>query len=73
MTLQRYTPTSQSDSSYGGMKMGHHKKFSPQMYPITSVNKVAINPNEQAFLYHAIGYQSGFLKVNCARYLKDDL
>lgn len=44
----------------------------PNQYPLAAINKVAFNPNRQASLYFATGYQAGFVRVMWMEFLKDD-
>jgi WD40 repeat protein len=44
----------------------------PNQYPLTTLNKIVFNPNRQASLYYATGYQAGFVRVSWLEFLKDD-
>ncbi|KAG5897827.1 hypothetical protein JTB14_011827 [Gonioctena quinquepunctata] len=44
----------------------------PHMYPLQAVNKVCFNPNRQASLYFATGYQAGFVRVTYLKFLEGD-
>ncbi|XP_050309290.1 uncharacterized protein LOC126745480 isoform X2 [Anthonomus grandis grandis] len=39
-------------------------------YPLNAVNKLATNPNCQAYPYYAVGYQAGFLRIRSIECLK---
>lgn len=43
----------------------------PNMYPLQAINQVSFNPNRQAYLYHASGYQAGFVRLFCFEFLKE--
>ncbi|XP_063903465.1 uncharacterized protein LOC135122905 isoform X1 [Zophobas morio] len=44
----------------------------PNRYPLTTVNKIVFNPNRQASLYYATGYQAGFVRISWMEFLKGD-
>ncbi|CAG9861375.1 unnamed protein product [Phyllotreta striolata] len=41
------------------------------LYPLSAVNKVSFNPNRQACLHYASGYQVGFIRLHCLNFLKN--
>ncbi|XP_018561078.1 uncharacterized protein LOC108903390 [Anoplophora glabripennis] len=43
------------------------------LYAMHAINKVAFNPNLQASLYYATGYQAGFVRVTYMKFLEKDL
>lgn len=50
-------------------------KFSiskPNLYSLQAINKVAVNPNKQSSTFFAVGYQAGFLRVSCMKFLNKD-
>ncbi|KAJ8952255.1 hypothetical protein NQ318_007414 [Aromia moschata] len=42
------------------------------IYSLQTINKIAFNPNRQANLYYATGYQAGFVRVVYLKFLEDD-
>uniref|UniRef100_A0A6P7G5R6 Uncharacterized protein LOC114334425 n=1 Tax=Diabrotica virgifera virgifera TaxID=50390 RepID=A0A6P7G5R6_DIAVI len=42
------------------------------LYPLQEVRKVCFNPNRQASLYFASGYQTGFVRVSYLKFLEKD-
>ncbi|XP_008194372.2 uncharacterized protein LOC103313276 [Tribolium castaneum] len=44
----------------------------PNQYPLNTINKIVFNPNRQASLYYATGYQAGFVRLSWLQFLKSD-
>ncbi|XP_057654912.1 uncharacterized protein LOC130893122 [Diorhabda carinulata] len=44
----------------------------PNLYPLQEINKISFNPNRQASLYYAAGYQIGFIRVTYIKSLDTD-
>ncbi|XP_072383707.1 uncharacterized protein [Diabrotica undecimpunctata] len=44
----------------------------PHLYPLQEVRKVSFNPNRQASLYFASGYQIGFVRISYLKFLEKD-
>lgn len=44
----------------------------PNRYPLNTINKIVFNPNRQASLYYATGYQAGFVRISWMEFLKND-
>ncbi|CAH1111869.1 unnamed protein product [Psylliodes chrysocephalus] len=42
------------------------------LYPLMAINQVSFNPNQQASLFFATGYQIGFVRVSYLKFLEDD-
>lgn len=40
------------------------------MYPMQAIKQISFNPNKQSYLYHASGYQAGFVRLFCFNFLK---
>ncbi|XP_023017912.2 uncharacterized protein [Leptinotarsa decemlineata] len=54
---------------------GHHEDLevsNPTLYSLQKANKVCYNPNCQASLYFATGYQAGFVRVSYLKFLEND-
>lgn len=49
------------------------KDFPYDMYPIISLNKLAWNPNEDSYRYIAIGYEAGFVRLQCVKFMRSKI
>lgn len=48
-------------------ELGYQSKFllleQSNIYPCVKVNNISSNPNKQSFVYFAVGYQVGFVRI----------
>ncbi|KAL3282869.1 hypothetical protein HHI36_006028 [Cryptolaemus montrouzieri] len=44
----------------------------PNIYPLQAINRIALNPNRQATTYYVSGYQAGFVRLTCMKFLSKD-
>ncbi|CAH1981210.1 unnamed protein product [Acanthoscelides obtectus] len=50
----------------------HQEISKPNVYPLQTINKISFNPNCQASLYYATGYQIGFVRASYLKFLDSD-
>lgn len=44
----------------------------PNLYALQAINKIAVNPNKYSSTFFAVGYQAGFLRVSCMKFVNND-
>lgn len=44
----------------------------PNIYPLQAINRIEFNPNRQATTYYLTGYQAGFVRLTCLKFLQKE-